>query len=167
MGSMASAAGDAVVPIVGDLAGPTALASVGQQLCGALVPGGVGLPALDVICEVEQHLGEKVEKAVITVPAYFNDAQRQATKDAGQIAGLGGLQAMDDVEAAFPAGELEVAQNDIRPAAPEDEDGGGDPGRGFAPRRRGVCRPLTSADRRRAPAADRNHRAQPAARCEV
>ena len=36
----------------------------------------------------EDHLGEKIEKAVITVPAYFNDAQRQATKDAGQIAGL-------------------------------------------------------------------------------
>jgi molecular chaperone DnaK len=36
----------------------------------------------------EDHLGEKVTKAVITVPAYFNDAQRQATKDAGKIAGL-------------------------------------------------------------------------------
>src|SRR5476651_392837 len=36
----------------------------------------------------EDFLGEKVNKAVITVPAYFNDAQRQATKDAGQIAGL-------------------------------------------------------------------------------
>lgn len=36
----------------------------------------------------ESYLGEKVEKAVITVPAYFNDAQRQATKDAGKIAGL-------------------------------------------------------------------------------
>jgi len=36
----------------------------------------------------EAHLGEKIESAVITVPAYFNDAQRQATKDAGQIAGL-------------------------------------------------------------------------------
>jgi molecular chaperone DnaK len=36
----------------------------------------------------ERHLGGKVEKAVITVPAYFNDAQRQATKDAGKIAGL-------------------------------------------------------------------------------
>ena len=36
----------------------------------------------------ENHLGHKVNKAVITVPAYFNDAQRQATKDAGQIAGL-------------------------------------------------------------------------------
>jgi Fe-S protein assembly chaperone HscA len=36
----------------------------------------------------ERHLGEAIEKAVITVPAYFNDAQRQATKDAGRIAGL-------------------------------------------------------------------------------
>ncbi len=38
--------------------------------------------------DAEDYLGEKVDKAVITVPAYFNDAQRQATKDAGQIAGL-------------------------------------------------------------------------------
>src|SRR2546429_7512164 len=36
----------------------------------------------------EDYLGEKVTEAVITVPAYFNDAQRQATKDAGRIAGL-------------------------------------------------------------------------------
>lgn len=36
----------------------------------------------------EEHVGDKIERAVITVPAYFNDAQRQATKDAGQIAGL-------------------------------------------------------------------------------
>ena len=36
----------------------------------------------------EDYLGEKVTEAVITVPAYFNDAQRQATKDAGKIAGL-------------------------------------------------------------------------------
>ena len=36
----------------------------------------------------EEFLGEKVTEAVITVPAYFNDAQRQATKDAGKIAGL-------------------------------------------------------------------------------
>ncbi|EJG07415.1 Chaperone protein dnaK [Methanofollis liminatans DSM 4140] len=38
--------------------------------------------------DAEAYLGEKIEKAVITVPAYFNDAQRQATKDAGKIAGL-------------------------------------------------------------------------------
>merc|ERR1712232_847742 len=36
----------------------------------------------------ESYLGDKVDKAVITVPAYFNDAERQATKDAGKIAGL-------------------------------------------------------------------------------
>ena len=36
----------------------------------------------------EDYLGAQVKKAVITVPAYFNDAQRQATKDAGKIAGL-------------------------------------------------------------------------------
>ncbi len=36
----------------------------------------------------ESYLGEKVNRAVITVPAYFNDAQRQATKNAGKIAGL-------------------------------------------------------------------------------
>ncbi|HPS40803.1 MAG TPA: Hsp70 family protein, partial [Candidatus Woesebacteria bacterium] len=38
--------------------------------------------------DAESFLGEKVERAVITVPAYFNDAQRQATKQAGEIAGL-------------------------------------------------------------------------------
>ena len=38
--------------------------------------------------DAEAYLGEKVTEAVITVPAYFNDAQRQATKDAGKIAGL-------------------------------------------------------------------------------
>ena len=38
--------------------------------------------------DAESYLGEKVNEAVITVPAYFNDAQRQATKDAGKIAGL-------------------------------------------------------------------------------
>ncbi len=38
--------------------------------------------------EAEEYLGKKVTEAVITVPAYFNDSQRQATKDAGRIAGL-------------------------------------------------------------------------------
>src|SRR6187399_1397873 len=48
----------------------------------------------------ERHLGEKVEKAVITVPAYFNDAQRQATKDAGKIAGLEVLRIINEPTAA-------------------------------------------------------------------
>src|SRR3954453_12007679 len=54
-----------------------------------------------------QHLGEKVEKAVITVPAYFNDAQRQATKDAGQIAGLEVLRIINEPTAAALAYGLE------------------------------------------------------------
>jgi len=48
----------------------------------------------------EDHLGSTVEKAVITVPAYFNDAQRQATKDAGQIAGLEVLRLVNEPTAA-------------------------------------------------------------------
>ena len=48
----------------------------------------------------EEYLGEKVEQAVITVPAYFNDAQRQATKDAGKIAGLEVLRIINEPTAA-------------------------------------------------------------------
>src|SRR4051794_2902695 len=48
----------------------------------------------------EAYLGEKVTQAVITVPAYFNDAQRQATKDAGKIAGLEGLRIINEPTAA-------------------------------------------------------------------
>ena len=48
----------------------------------------------------EAYLGEKVDKAVITVPAYFNDAQRQATKDAGKIAGLDVLRIINEPTAA-------------------------------------------------------------------
>ena len=48
----------------------------------------------------ESYLGEKVTQAVITVPAYFNDAQRQATKDAGKIAGLDVLRIINEPTAA-------------------------------------------------------------------
>src|SRR5262249_49860941 len=48
----------------------------------------------------EAFLGQKVEQAVITVPAYFNDAQRQATKDAGKIAGLEVLRIINEPTAA-------------------------------------------------------------------
>ena len=48
----------------------------------------------------ESHLGQKIEQAVITVPAYFNDAQRQATKDAGKIAGLEVLRIINEPTAA-------------------------------------------------------------------
>jgi molecular chaperone DnaK len=56
------------------------------------------LRALKVQAEV--HLGELIERAVITVPAYFNDAQRQATKDAGRIAGLDVLRIVNEPTAA-------------------------------------------------------------------
>merc|ERR1712097_133409 len=48
----------------------------------------------------EKYLGQSVDKAVITVPAYFNDAQRQATKDAGKIAGLEVLRIINEPTAA-------------------------------------------------------------------
>src|SRR5512135_2446704 len=55
----------------------------------------------------EEYLGEKVTEAVITVPAYFNDAQRQATKDAGTIAGLNVLRIINEPTAASMAYGLE------------------------------------------------------------
>ena len=58
----------------------------------------------------EASLGEKVEKAVITVPAYFNDAQRQATKDAGKIAGLEVLRIINEPTAAALAYGLEKSE---------------------------------------------------------
>jgi len=60
--------------------------------------------------DAEAHLGEKVEKAVITVPAYFNDAQRQATKDAGKIAGLEVLRIINEPTAAALAYGLDKSE---------------------------------------------------------
>ncbi|MDD2471025.1 MAG: molecular chaperone DnaK [Methanocorpusculum sp.] len=57
--------------------------------------------------DAEAYLGEKVDKAVITVPAYFNDAQRQATKDAGKIAGLEVLRIINEPTASALAYGLE------------------------------------------------------------
>ena len=59
----------------------------------------------------ENYLGETVEKAVITVPAYFNDAQRQATKDAGKIAGLEVLRIINEPTAAALAYGLDKGDN--------------------------------------------------------
>jgi molecular chaperone DnaK len=58
----------------------------------------------------ESYLGENVEKAVITVPAYFNDAQRQATKDAGKIAGLEVLRIINEPTAAALAYGLDKSE---------------------------------------------------------
>ena len=59
----------------------------------------------------EDYLGEKVDRAVITVPAYFNDAQRQATKDAGEIAGLKVERIINEPTAAALAYGLEKKKN--------------------------------------------------------
>lgn len=59
----------------------------------------------------EDNLGQKVSKAVITVPAYFNDAQRQATKDAGQIAGLDVVRIINEPTAAALAYGTETGAN--------------------------------------------------------
>src|SRR6185295_5062061 len=59
----------------------------------------------------EGYLGEKVTQAVITVPAYFNDAQRQATKDAGRIAGLEVLRIINEPTAAALAYGLDKKQS--------------------------------------------------------
>lgn len=61
----------------------------------------------------EDYLGEKVTQAVITVPAYFNDSQRQATKDAGKIAGLEVLRIINEPTAAALAYGLEKKENGV------------------------------------------------------
>src|SRR5438094_10367903 len=60
----------------------------------------------------EDHLGEKVADAVITVPAYFNDSQRQATKDAGKIAGLNVLRIINEPTAASLAYGLDKKKDE-------------------------------------------------------
>ena len=82
----------------------------------------------------EAHLGQKVEQAVITVPAYFNDAQRQATKDAGKIAGLEVLRIINEPTAAALAYGLDKTEDRHH--------------RGLRPRRRHL-RHLDPRDRRR------------------
>ena len=62
--------------------------------------------------DAEEYLGEDVTDAVITVPAYFNDAERQATKDAGQIAGLNVLRIVNEPTAAALAYGLEKGKED-------------------------------------------------------
>ena len=60
----------------------------------------------------EENIGQKVKKAVITVPAYFNDAQRQATKDAGQIAGLDVVRIINEPTAAALAYGLDTNKSE-------------------------------------------------------
>ena len=72
----------------------------------------------------EDYLGESVSKAVITVPAYFNDSQRQATKDAGRIAGLEVLRIINEPTAAALAYGVDKADSKDRKVAVYDLGGG-------------------------------------------
>ncbi len=65
-----------------------------------------------LVDDASAHLGEKITDAVITVPAYFNDAQRQATKDAGKIAGLNVLRIINEPTAASMAYGLDKKSNE-------------------------------------------------------
>ena len=85
--------------------------------------------------DAEDYLGETVTDAVITVPAYFNDSQRQATKDAGKIAGLEVKRIINEPTAAALAYGLEKEE---RPDDPR-----------LGPRRRHVRRLDPRAGRRR------------------
>lgn len=64
----------------------------------------------------EEYLGEEVKDAVITVPAYFNDSQRQATKEAGEIAGLNVLRVVNEPTAAALAYGLDKESKDMNVA---------------------------------------------------
>jgi molecular chaperone DnaK len=64
--------------------------------------------------DAEAYLGETIDKAVITVPAYFNDNQRQATKDAGEIAGLQVVRIINEPTAASLAYGLDKANKDLK-----------------------------------------------------
>src|SRR5207245_8663693 len=63
----------------------------------------------------DEYLGQPVTKAVITVPAYFNDAQRQATKDAGLIAGLEVMRIVNEPTAAAPASRVDKKKYETIP----------------------------------------------------
>jgi len=77
-----------------------------------LSPSAVSAKILTKMKETaENYLGEKVTQAVITVPAYFNDAQRQATKDAGKISGLEVLRIINEPTAAALAYGLDKSEN--------------------------------------------------------
>ena len=88
--------------------GPNGDAWVSGRRQGLFSPSQISAFTLQKMKETaESYLGETVTQAVITVPAYFNDAQRQATKDAGQIAGLEVLRIINEPTAAALAYGLE------------------------------------------------------------
>ncbi len=91
--------------------GPSELVSVSVQGKDYTPPEISAMILRELKRIAEEYLGESVEKAVITVPAYFNDAQRQATKDAGEIAGLKVERIINEPTAAALAYGLEKKTN--------------------------------------------------------
>lgn len=88
--------------------GDVSLLANGKELS----PQEIGADVLSYLKEcAEAYLGAKVEKAVITVPAYFNDAERQATKDAGRIAGLDVVRIINEPTAAALAYGVDKKKN--------------------------------------------------------
>lgn len=92
--------------------GPNGDAWVQDEKGKLYSPSEVGAFVLNKMKETaESHLGKKVSKAVITVPAYFNDSQRQATKDAGAISGLEVLRIINEPTAAALAFGMDKTQD--------------------------------------------------------
>lgn len=90
--------------------GDVSLIANGKELS----PQEIGADVLSYLKEcAEAYLGTKVEKAVVTVPAYFNDAERQATKDAGRIAGLDVVRIINEPTAAALAYGVDKKKNGI------------------------------------------------------
>ena len=83
-----------------------------DQRKGVFAAGDLGDDSAEAEAAAEDYLGQKVDKAVITVPAYFNDSQRQATKDAGQIAGLEVLRIINEPTAAALAYGLDKKKDE-------------------------------------------------------
>jgi len=95
--------------LAADENGDTAIMIDGKKV----TPQEIGAAVLQKLkAAAEAYLGEKVTEAVITVPAYFNDAQRQATKDAGQIAGLNVRRIINEPTAAALAYGLDKKSNE-------------------------------------------------------
>src|SRR5436853_457432 len=84
----------------------------GQPVVVVNQEGARTTPSIVACAKDGERLGEKVTDAVITVPAYFNDAQRQATKDAGRIAGLNVLRIINEPTAAALAYGLDKKKNE-------------------------------------------------------